>query len=110
MTAIGEIGGCTTEPASRRKDIPQNFAEADYGWRMAHACPYFLRSSSLLATSNCFRSSAPTSGYASFNSFNVSTIAAATNNRVYHLLSAGTTYHGACLLDVAAIISSYAVM
>src|SRR6185437_3409117 len=58
----------------------------------------------------CLRCSALICGYANFNSPNASTIAAATTSRVYHLLSAGTTYQGACLVEVAAIISSYASM
>src|SRR4029078_8709338 len=67
---------------------------------------YLFRSNCAFAACNCFRSSGLTVGYASFRSFKVSTTAAATTRRVYHLLSAGTTYQGACLLEVATIISS----
>src|SRR5580704_1938679 len=85
------------------------------GNRHKHA--RFLRSShevwtasSARAAANSFFFSASTFGYVRLSSSTASPIAAATTRRVNHLLSAGTTYHGACLAAVARIASSNACM
>src|SRR5450432_215703 len=58
------------------------------------------------AAANSFFFAASTSGYARSSDSSASITTADTTIRVNHLLSAGTTYHGACLLAVPPIISS----
>ena len=72
-----------------------------------HAHSFSANSASRIA-SNSFFFALSTSGNARSNSSSASTIADATTSRVNHLLSAGTTYHGACLVAVFCTISSYA--
>src|SRR5579862_2415424 len=68
----------------------------------------YLLSKSFFAACNslCFFSS--TFGYARSKDSSASTITVETTSRVNHLLSAGTTYHGACLVAVFRIMSSNA--
>src|ERR1700733_6391850 len=60
------------------------------------------------AASSSLRFAASTFGYDNLRLSNVSTNTVDTTSRVNHLLSAGTTYHGAASLAVFRIISSYA--
>ena len=71
---------------------------------------YLSPTSSARAAANSFIFSAPTFGYARSSCSTTSTIAAATTSRVNHLLSAGTTYHGACSDAVARMASWNACM
>ncbi len=57
---------------------------------------YRSRESATRAAASCFFFAASTFGYARLRVSMASTIAAATTSRVNHLLSAGTTNHGAC--------------
>src|ERR1700704_2418083 len=73
------------------------------------------RSSDSYSATSCFRAASSSAfcagsifGYESFSALSASTTAAATTSRVNHLLSAGTTYQGACGLAVFWIMSSYA--
>ena len=59
-----------------------------------------------LAAASSFNFSSLTSGYDSLSEASVSITAAATTTRVNHLLSAGTTYHGAAGVAVCRIMSS----
>src|SRR6185503_12484174 len=68
------------------------------------------RRSARRAAASSLRLALSTFGYFRSSPAIVSMIAAATITRVYHLLSAGTTYHGASLVAVARIASSYARM
>src|SRR5580765_8678331 len=64
--------------------------------------------SEVFAACNSFLFSSDTFGYARSSDSNVSTTTVEITSRVNHLLSAGTTYHGACSVAVLRIISSYA--
>ncbi len=86
-------------------------------WRLKNPMPpppedyrYRWRASAARAAANSFFFSASTFGYVRSSFSTASTIAAATTSRVNHLLSAGTTYHGACFDAVARIASSNACM
>src|SRR4029077_2036188 len=67
---------------------------------------YFSDISSWRARSSAFFLPGGIFGYSSSSSSSASTMAAATTRRVYHLLSAGTTYHGACSVEVSRTMSS----
>src|SRR6266481_972875 len=67
--------------------------------------PYFSFSSFCLAAANSFRRAASIFGKWRSRDQRASTMAAATTTRVNHLLSAGTTYHGARLVAVWRIVS-----
>src|SRR5512141_165945 len=62
------------------------------------------------AAASSFNLVSLTFGYFRSRSASASMTAAATATRVNHLLSAGTTYHGAALVAVLRIMSSYASM
>src|SRR4030095_150131 len=62
------------------------------------------------AAARSFSLASLTVGYARSSEDSASITAAATTTRVNHLLSAGTTYHGARLVAVFRIVSSYASM
>src|SRR5678815_5351616 len=62
------------------------------------------------ATSNSLSLASPTVGYARSKSARALMTAEATTILVNHLLSAGITYHGASLVAVLRIVSSYACM
>src|SRR6267142_4604077 len=70
----------------------------------------YLLNNFFFAVASSLSLSSPTSGYSRSRSARVSTTADATITRVNHLLSAGTTYHGASLVAVSWIICSYACM
>lgn len=59
-----------------------------------------------LASCSSFRIFASRVGYARCKRSNVSTTAEATTSRMYHLLSAGTMYQGAFLVEVWRMVSS----
>src|ERR1700690_3209649 len=67
---------------------------------------FFSCSSDSRTVSNSFFFSLSTSGKARFSPSSAVMIAEATISCEYHLLSAGTTYQGACLVAVFSIISS----
>jgi hypothetical protein len=73
----------------------------DYSWLPINTC---------FAAASSFSFSLLTFGSWRLSASNVSMTAAATTVRVNHLLSAGTTYHGASGVEVSRIISWYAVM
>src|SRR6266404_869106 len=77
-------------------NAPFDFAQ---GGRLSWARFYSARSCFRAAASSAFCSPS-IFGYANFKPLSASTIAAATTNRVNHLLSAGTTYQGAFWLAV----------
>src|SRR5579862_3011723 len=60
------------------------------------------------ASSSSLRFASSTFGNDNLRLSSVSTSTVETTSRVNHLLSAGTTYHGASLVAVLRIISSYA--
>src|SRR5712692_3456587 len=66
---------------------------------------YLSLASAVRAASSSFFLFASIVGYARSSCSTASTIAAATKSRVNNLLSAGTTYHGACFDAVARIAS-----
>src|SRR5215831_792000 len=74
------------------------------------ALRYVLPVSAARTLANSFLFSASTFGNVRSSCSTASTIAAATTRRVNHLLSAGTTNHGACVDAEARIASSYARM
>src|SRR5204863_7395851 len=74
--------------------------------RKAHLCFGASASSAPRNFSSSFSAAPSTLGNSSFNSSIVSTIASAMTRRANHLLSAGTTYHGASGRLVWRIISS----
>jgi hypothetical protein len=84
--------------AERKGSPPLAFAQDD------GAFYYFAKI--FRAFSNCFCCSSVTFGTDNPSDSSVSMITAATTRCVYHLLSAGTTYHGASLLAVSPIMSS----
>jgi hypothetical protein len=61
----------------------------------------YLLDNFFFAVASSLSLSSPTSGYSKPRSASVSTTAAATTTRVNHLLSAGTTYHGAYFVAVS---------
>jgi hypothetical protein len=61
----------------------------------------YLLNNFFLAVASSLSLSSPTSGYSKSRSDRVSITAAATTTRVNHLLSAGTTYHGAAFVAVS---------
>src|SRR5436189_1268394 len=70
----------------------------------------YLLNNFFFAAASYLSLSSPTLGYSKSRSARVSMTAPATTTRVNHLLSAGTTYHGASFVAVSWIISSYACM
>src|SRR6202521_1616331 len=67
--------------------------------------PHYLLNNTFAASSS-LRFSSSSLGYARSSDSSVSTSTVDTTSRVNHLLSAGTTYHGACSVAVLPIISS----
>src|SRR5215510_1105724 len=78
--------------------------------RRHHLSRYVSRASAARAATNSFFVFASIFGYVRSSPSTACTIAAATTSRVNHLLSAGTTYHGAWFDAVARIASSKARM
>jgi len=71
-------------------------------WRtLLHSGGRYLVSNFFFAVASSLSLSSPTSGYSKSRSASVSITAAATTTRVNHLLSAGTTYHGAAFVAVS---------
>src|SRR5215510_7645089 len=74
------------------------------------AYSYLSASKACFIIASSFNLLSFTCGYLRSRECNKSMTAAATTMRVNHLLSAGTTYHGAAFVAVFRIVSSYAFM
>src|SRR5450759_1280177 len=96
--------GATAEERQSNDDKAAAFHLGFHGYCVRY---YFFISAAFAAASS-LSWSLPTWGYSRPREARVSLTAAATITRVNHLLSAGTTYHGAALVAVFLIMSSYA--
>jgi hypothetical protein len=70
------------------------------GRTISHSAGRYLLNNFFFAAASSLSLSSPTSGYSKSRSTSVSITAAPTTTRVNHLLSAGTTYHGASFVAV----------